>query len=435
MEVSLIGYIGLAALLILIALGVPIAFAMASVGIVGTFVLTNFAQAAAQVGMNSWEKSADFVMVALPLFVLMGQLVFHLRIAEDLYAAVQKWFGRLPGGLAITAVVASAGFGAVTGVSSAAVATMGAMTLPEMRKYRYDLSLGTGSLAASGTLAIMIPPSVLMVVYGIWTETSIGALFLAGIVPGILLTIAFAILICVQCLINPERGPIGPRHSWAERFRSLIGLLPILAIFGFVIGGIYIGIFTPTEAAAMGVIGVLVVGLAMRRLTYESLKAAVIDTGLTTGMIFMIIIGGHLIARFLALTDITTGIVDAISGSGLNRYVILTLFVIMYLILGALLDVWGMLILTLPFVFPVIMNLGFDPVWFGIFIVLMTELALITPPVGINVYVMHGIARDVPLTMIFRGIFPFVIVILVLVALLTVFPQIALWLPSIASSR
>lgn len=435
MDVSLIGYIGLVALLGLIALGVPIAFAMATVGVVGTFVLTNFVQTAAQVGMNSWEKSADFVMVALPLFVLMGQLVFHLRIAEDLYGAVQKWFGRMPGGMAITAIVASAGFGAVTGVSSASVATMGAMTLPEMRRYRYDLRLSTGSLAASGTLAILIPPSVLMVVYGIWTETSIGALFLAGIIPGILLAFAFSALIYIQCLINPKRGPVGPKYPWSERLRSLVGLLPIVAIFGLVIGGIYFGIFTPTEAAAIGVLGVLAVGLVMRRLTYQSLKAAVIDTGLTTGMIFTVIIGGHLIARFLVLTDMTTGIVDAISESGLNRYVILALFVLMYLVLGALLDVWGMLILTLPFVFPVVVNLGFDPVWFGIFIVLMTELALITPPVGINVYVMHGIARDVPLTTIFRGILPFIVVILGFIVVLTIFPQIALWLPSVAASR
>jgi tripartite ATP-independent transporter DctM subunit len=432
MDPAIIGYIGFAALLGLIALGVPIAFAMAVVGIVGGYVLTGFTATVAQVGMNSWEESTDFILIALPMFVLMGQLVFHLRLAEDLYDAVQKWLGRLPGGMAITAVVASAAFGAVTGVSSAAVATMGAMTIPEMRRYKYDPALATGSLAAAGTLAILIPPSVLMIVYGIWTETSIGALFIAGIIPGILLTLAFAALIYVQCRLRPERGPIGPRYSWRERIVSLRKLLPIILIFLVVIGGIYAGAFTPTEASAIGVIGVLVVGLFMRRLTMACLRESLIDTGVTTGMIFAVIIGGHLIGRFLVLTDVTTGMVTWIGQSGLNRYVILTLFVLMYLVLGALLDVWGMLILTLPFVFPVMMSLQFDPVWFGIFVVLMTELALITPPIGINVYVMHGIAPEVGLMTIFRGIIPFVFVILAFVALITIFPQLVLWLPSIS---
>lgn len=433
MDPSIIGFIGFAVLLLLIALGVPIAFSMAAVGIVGSYWMVGFTPSAAQVGLNAWEKSTDFVLISLPMFILMGQLVFHFRIAEDLYDTVQKWLGRLPGGMAITAVVASAGFGAVTGVSAAAVATMGAMTMPEMRRYKYDPALATGSLASAGTLAIMIPPSVLMIVYGIWTETSIGALFIAGIIPGIILTLLFTGLIYVQCRINPERGPVGPRYPWSERFASLRKLLPIILIFALVIGGIYFGIFTPTEASAIGVIGVLVVGLAMRRISWSSLKESIIDTGLTTGMIFAIIIGGHLIARFLVLTDVTTGMVSWIGDSGLNRYVILFLFVLMYLVLGALLDVWGMLILTLPFVFPIVVSLGFDPVWFGIFVVLMTELALITPPVGINVYVMHGIAPEVPLTTIFRGIAPFVVVILCFVLLITIFPQIVLWLPSLSA--
>ena len=433
MDPSLIGLIGFAVLLGLIALGVPIAFAMAAVGIVGGYALTGFTATAAQVGLNAWEESTDFILIALPMFILMGQLVFHLRIAEDLYSCVQKWLGRLPGGMAITAVVASAGFGAVTGVSSAAVATMGAMTIPEMRRYKYDPRLATGSLAAAGTLAILIPPSVLMIVYGIWTETSIGSLFIAGIIPGILLTLAFVALIYVQCRLRPELGPVGPQYSWRERITSLRNLAPIIVIFVVVIGGIYIGAVTPTEASAIGVLGVLAVGLLMRRLTLASLRESVIGTGVTTGMIFAIIIGGHLIARFLVLTDVTSGIVNLISDSGLNRYVILFLFVLMYLVLGALLDVWGMLILTLPFVFPVMMSLQFDAVWFGVFVVLMTELALITPPIGINVYVMHGIAPEVGLMNIFRGIFPFVIVILAFVALITAFPEIVLWLPSVSS--
>ncbi len=431
MEPTTIGLLGMAALLSLIALGVPISFAMASVGVVGTWVLSNFTQSASQVGLNSWEQGNNFVLVALPLFILMGQMVFRLGIAEDLYNAVRKWFGRLPGGLAITAIIASAGFGAVTGVSAASVATMGAMTMPELKRYNYDDKLSTGSLAAAGTLAILIPPSVLMVVYGIWTETSIGQLFIAGIIPGIVLTTMFAGYIWVRCLINPDLGPVGPRFSWRERLVSLRNLLPILAIFALVIGGIYAGAFTPTEAAAIGVIGVLIVGLVMGRLTWPALRQAIMESGITTGMIFLIIIGGHLISRFFVLTEVTSGIVDWIGAAGLNRYVVLGLFTLMYLFLGAVLDVWGMLILTLPFVFPIVLSLGFDPVWFGIYVVLMTELALITPPIGINVYIMHGIAKDVPLTSIFLGIAPFVVIVLTFVLLITMFPQIVLWLPSL----
>ncbi len=432
MSGSLIGLLGFGALMALIALGVPIAFAMAVVGIVGTAAMVGFTQAMSQVALNSWEKSTDFVMFALPLFIFMGQLVFHLRIAEDLFEAVRRWFGRLPGGMAITAVIASAGFGAVTGVSSASVATMGAMVMPEMRRYKYDDELATGSLAAAGTLAIMIPPSVLMVVYGIWTETSIGALFIAGIIPGILLACAFSALLLLRCWRNPTLGPLGPHFTWPERIQSLAKLAPILAIFLLVMGGIYLGVFTPTEAAGIGVTGVVVVGLLMRRMTWRAFMQAVIDSGVTTGMIFAVIIGGHLIARFFVLTDLTRSIVDMIATSGLNAYVVIFLFVMMYLVLGALLDVWGMLILTLPFTFPIVRDLGFDPVWFGIFVVLMTELALITPPVGINVYVMHGIAKDVPLGTIFRGVMPFVAVVLVFVALITAFPEIVLWLPRVA---
>lgn len=429
---TLIGVLGFAALMALIALGVPIAFAMAAVGIVGTSLMVGVNQAISQVALNSWEKSTDFLMFALPLFILMGQLVYHLKIAEDLFEAVRRWFGRLPGGMAITAVIASAGFGAVTGVSSASVATMGAMVMPEMRRYKYDDELATGSLAAAGTLAIMIPPSVLMVVYGIWTETSIGALFIAGIIPGIMLSLAFSGILLVRCWLHPELGPLGPHSSWEERIRSLRNLAPILAIFALVIGGIYFGVFTPTEAAGIGVSGVTVVGLVMRRLTWRAYLRAVIDSGVTTGMIFAVIIGGQLVARFFVLTDLTRSIVDLIAGSGLNAYIVIFLFVLMYLVLGALLDVWGMLILTLPFTYPIVTNLGFDSIWFGIFVVLMTELALITPPVGINVYVMHGIARDVPLMTIFRGVTPFVVTVLLFVALITAFPEIVLWLPNLA---
>lgn len=429
MDPVTIGILGAVGLLLLIAAGVPIAFAMSLVGIVGLLVLAGPTQTLSQLSLNTWDKSTDFVLVALPMFVLMGQLVFHMGIARDLYDAVQKWLGRMPGGLAVTTIVASAGFGAVTGVSAAAVATIGTMAIPELKRYGYSDTLSTGSIAASGTLAILIPPSVLMIIFGIWTETSIGDLFVAGIIPGLMLTAIFVGIIVLICTINPEAGPSGESSTWPERFQALMATGPIFGIFFVVVGGIYLGLFTPTEASAIGAGAVLVFGLASRRLSMQGFVRSLLDTGVTTGMIFAVIIGGHLIARFFVLTDITPLIVQWVAQADLSPITLLLLVTLMYFVLGALLDVWGMLILTLPFTFPIMVEAGYDPVWIGIYVVLMTELALITPPVGVNVYVMKGIAQDVPLGKIFLGITPFVVGILLLLVMITIFPQLVLFLP------
>lgn len=432
MDPTTIAILGIVIMLGLIAMGVPIAFSMAVVGAGGYWMMVGFKPAITQVYINSYQKGSELVFIALPLFILMGQLVYHSRIAVDLYDCVQKWFGRLPGGLAITSVAGCAGFGAVTGSSVAAVATIAPMSMPEMRRYKYDPRLATGSLASAGTLAMLIPPSVILVAYGIWTETSIGHLFIAGIIPGIILATMYALYIWGRCLINPEMGPVGPRYTFSEKVASLYKLIPVLAIFAIVLGGIYFGVFTPTEAAGIGVSGVFVVTLVMGRVTWEGTKAALLDAGRTSAMIFAIIVGGHIVGAFLNVTGVTTGLISWIADLGVNRYLVIAIFVLLYLVLGAILDVWGMLILTLPFVFPVIIDLGFDPVWFGIFIVIMVEIALITPPIGINVYVMHNLAPDVPLTEIFKGVAPFVVVSLIFVVLLTAFPQMALFLVDLA---
>ncbi|MBO6782051.1 MAG: TRAP transporter large permease [Alphaproteobacteria bacterium] len=432
MDPTTVAILGIVIMLGLIAFGVPIAFSMAIVGAGGYWILVGFKPAMTQVYINSYQKGSELVFIALPLFILMGQLVYHSRIAVDLYDCVQKWFGRLPGGLAITSVAGCAGFGAVTGSSVAAVATIAPMSMPEMRRYKYDSRLATGSLASAGTLAMLIPPSVILVAYGIWTETSIGHLFIAGVIPGIVLASMYALYIWGRCLINPEMGPIGPKYSWSEKFGSLYKLAPIIAIFTIVLGGIYAGIFTPTEAAGIGVSGVFLVTLVMGRVTWEGTKAALLDAGRTSAMIFAIIVGGHIIGAFLNVSGVTPGLINWVSELGVNKYVVIAIFVVIYLILGAILDVWGMLILTLPFVFPVVTELGFDPVWFGIFIVIMVEIALITPPIGINVYVMHNLAPDVPLGEIFKGVAPFVVVSLIFVVLLTAFPEMALFLVELA---
>jgi tripartite ATP-independent transporter DctM subunit len=331
--------------------------------------------------------------------------------------------------MAITSVVACGAFGAVTGSSIATVATMGAIVMPEMRRYNYNPRLATGALAASGTLGILIPPSVIFIFYGVMTETSIGELFIAGIVPGILTAVMFAVIILVRCMITPSLGPPGPGATWHERWMSTAGLVPIMALFGLVIGGIYAGIFTPTEAAGVGCSGVLITAAIRRSLTRTAMSKALEETALISAMIFAIIVGGYLFARFLAVTGTTQAMVQVLIDMDLGRVLFLVVLVGLYILLGAMLDVFGMLVLTIPFVMPVVRGLGIDPVWFGVFAVVMAEVALVTPPIGANVFVMRRTAPEVPMGEIFMGVLPFVLGELVVIALLIAFPEIALWLP------
>ena len=418
----------LGCMLVLLMLGLEIAW---SIGIVAVVGLTWYIdQPISQIAETTWSSLNSFTLTAMPLFIFMGQLVYHTQIASDLYDFVHKWFGRLPGGLAVTGVFTSAGFGAVTGSSVAAIATMGIMVMPEMKKYKYNLRLATGSLASAGTLAIMIPPSIPMVIYGVWTETSIGKLFIAGVIPGILLAAGFCGMIIVRCLMDRQLGPAGPVYSWTERLSALTKLMPTAIIFIIVLGGIYGGVFTPTEASAIGAVGVLAVALVMRRVTVKRLKESLWQTGEISAMIYAILIGGVMFSRLLVQTDVTPALVNYIASLEVGPYTVIFLFSIMFLLLGAVLDTFGMLILTLPLVFPICRNLGFDPVWFGIYMTVMMEIAMLTPPIGLNVFVMQRVTPEVPLSEIFRGVLPFVIICLVLVVLIVAFPQLALWLPS-----
>jgi tripartite ATP-independent transporter DctM subunit len=430
MSLPISGLIGIGAMFVLLMLGIPIAFAMALTGAVGLWILEGPGPAMAHTLLIPWSEGRSFVFVTIPLFVLMGQLVFHTGLATDLYRAVRTWIGKVPGGMAITSVVACAGFGAVTGSSIATVATMGAIVMPEMRRYNYHPRLATGALAASGTLGILIPPSVIFIFYGVMTETSIGALFIAGILPGILTAVMFAVIILLRCMITPSLGPPGPPATWGERWSSTAGLVPIMVLFALVIGGIYVGVFTPTEAAGVGCTGVLVTAAIRRSLTRTAMSKALEETALISAMIFAIIVGGYLFARFLAVTGTTQAMVEVLVDMNLGRVPFLVVLVVLYIALGTMLDVFGMLVLTIPFVMPVVTGLGIDPVWFGVFAVVMAELALVTPPIGANVFVMRRTAPDVPMEDIFMGVMPFVVGELVVIGLLIAFPEIALWLPS-----
>ena len=430
MTVTFVGGASVVLLLFLLLLGVPIAFAMGGVGLLGILVLEGVGAAMSQAALVPWAEARSFVLVTIPLFVLMGQLVYHTGLATELYDGVRAWIGWIPGGMAITSVLACGAFGAVTGSSIATVAAMGAIVMPEMDRFGYDRRLATGALAASGTLGILIPPSVIFIFYGVMTETSIGALFIAGIVPGILTATMFSAIIYFLCLFRRDLGPPGPVGTWKERTDALKRLGPIIGLFVLVIGGIYGGIFTPTEAAGVGCSGVLVSAFPRRRLNIRDIRKALGDTVLISVMLFAIIVGGYVFARLMAITGLTESIVEILVGMELGRGGFLFLLVLLYLVLGAMLDVFGMLVLSIPFVMPVVLALGIDPVWFGVFVVIMAEVALVTPPIGANVFVMRRIAPDVPMEDIFKGVAPFVLGEFLVILLLILFPVLALWLPS-----
>jgi C4-dicarboxylate transporter, DctM subunit len=431
MDPFTLGIIGLFAVVLLIALGIPLAFSIGVVAIIGNVMIFDIGRAGIQLYSSVFGKGTDFILASVPLFVFMGQLVAIGNLGRDLYDCVHKWFGRLPGGLAVTSVVTSAGFGAVTGVSAAAVATIATLSMPEMKRYKYNMRLAAGSIASASTLAILIPPSLLMILYGLWTETSIGRLFMAGIIPAMVLMVIFCVYIVIRCKLVPEDGPLGPSFPMRERLVSLVKLIPIVVIFTIVMGGIYSGLFTPSEAAGAGAFAVLVMLILMRRLTWSGFVTAALQTGRISIMIFAIFIAVNLFTSFLVMTDVTPRFVDMIATAGLSPYLVMLMIVIMFLIMGMILDPIGMLLLALPFVFPLVTRLGFDPIWFGVVCTILVEIALITPPVGFNCFILKQVAGDlVELKDVFLGTLPFVIMSLGVIGLLVAFPEIALWLPN-----
>ena len=424
MSLIAVGYIAIVAMLALILLGIPIGWAMAIVGVLGELHVTGFTVAASKLSLTLWENGTLFVFIALPLFLLMGQLAYRTGITDDLYDCISKWFGHMPGGIAVSAVLSNAAYGAVTGSSIASVATLGPMVMPEFRKYRYDLSLATG------TLAVLVPPSTLLVIYGVWTETSIAELFMAGIVPCLLLTVVYCAVLALWCTLKPEVGPRGPRHPWPVRLASLRKLLPALVLITIVLGGIYGGVMTPSESAAVGVLGVLAIALAMRRFRWAALAESLRQTIATSGMVFVIVVTGIMFTRFMVHTNVTADFVAMIAGWDLGRTGLLLAMLLLYFVLGTALDGLGMLILSLPFVMPLMATAGVDKVWFGIFLCVMMELAAVSPPVGITVAVMRSVAPDVPTNVIFRGCYPFLGLTVLLTFALIAWPALALWLPA-----
>ena len=430
MDPTLLAVPILVLLFVLLAAGMPIGFAMGLSAFLGTLLLIDTQAALALLGQTAYETALTYNLSVVPMFVLMGYIAGEARLSESLYRACNAWLGHRRGGLALATIGGCGAFAAICGSSLATAATMAQIALPEMRRYGYDDRLATGSVAAGGTIGILIPPSIIMVIYGLLTETSISQLFLAGFLPGILTVAGFMLTIAVMTRIDPRLGPPGKRSALRDRIIALRSVWGAAALFLLVIGGLYIGVFSPTEAASIGAVGALALGILNRSLTYRLLGRSLLDTVKTTAMIFTILIGAILFNNFLILAAMPTLVSGWITGLPLGKTAILLVILGMYFILGCLLDSLAMILLTIPIVFPIIQALGYDPVWFGIIIVMVVELGLITPPIGMNVFVIKGIAREVPLETIFRGAMPFVGAQIILIFILVAFPEIALWLPS-----
>lgn len=431
------GLLGLGALIALIAIRVPIAHAMLLVGATGIAVLSGPGILLSQLKTLVYSQFSIYDLSVLPMFVLMGNIASRAGLSRDLFRAANAWLGWLRGGVAMSAIAACAGFGAVCGSSLATASTMGQVALPELRRYRYSPELATGTLAAGGVLGILIPPSVVLVVYAIVVEASIIDMFSAAFIPGLIAVVMFLVTIAIYVRVRPNAGPPGDRVSREEFIAATVGVGPVLAIFGIVIGGIYFGLFNPTPAAAVGVFLVTVLAIARRAVGLGGMKEALLDTAKTSGMIYLILLGAQLLNIFMARGGVPQAAAEMMATSGLAPLEVLVLLLVALIVLGCLMDSLSMILLAIPFFWPVISGLDFGmgveelKIWFGILALVVVELGLITPPVGMNVFVINSLARDVPMSRTFLGVAPFFAAELFRVALLIAFPALSLWLPSV----
>jgi tripartite ATP-independent transporter DctM subunit len=425
------GILGSALLVFFLFLGMPIAFVMMFVGFLGISYLASVNAALPVVAKTVYETAAHYPYTIIPLFILMGGFAGNAGITRELYETFDKWFRKLPGGLGIATIAACAFFAALSGSSVAAAAAMGTIAIPEMRRFNYAPKLATGVVAAGGTLSFLIPPSLGFVVYGMLTEQSIGKLLISGIFPGILLSLAFMAIIIIEVKMDPSLAPATPgKVSWKEKLLAFSGVWETLLVFFMVMGGLYLGFINPTEAGAIGATALFVIAILKRRLTFKNLFASLLEAVRISVLVLFLVAGANVFSYFLALSTIPAVVSTWMAGLHVSRYVILAIIVFIYLILGCFLDAISMMVLTMPVIFPVIKALGFDPIWFGVISVIMMEAGLITPPVGLNVYTLTGVVKDVPIEEIFRGAVPFLISMIAVVVLITIFPKICLFLPS-----
>ena len=425
-EIGLTGSLFLFALLFA---SMPVAFAMITAGTVGFALIVNPHAALSMVTSDVFDTFSSYNLTVIPLFVMMGQVSFHAGISTSLFKAAYTWIGHLPGGLAMATIGACTGFGAISGSGPATAATMASVALPEMRRYSYSDELAGGAVAAGGSLGMLIPPSVVFIVYALMTEQSIGALFLAGIIPGLMIAALFCVSIGIRCTIRKDLGPPGPKASWMERFKSLSGVIDTLILFTAVMGGMFLGLFTPIEAAAIGAGGSIIIALIKGKLNIPVIKKIIQETVRTSSMIFFIVTGAVIFGRFLAVSQIPFAAAEWFTSLPLPGFMVMFLIILFFLAAGCFIDALALVLLTIPIFYPVILELGYDPVWFGVMVVVITKMGVITPPVGVNVYVVSGIERDIPLQTIFKGALPFLYMLILAAVLLVIFPQISLFLP------
>ena len=413
----------------LLAVGVPVGFALGIAGAVGLLAIGGPGMVLGILGTTSLSATASYELITVPMFLLMAEFVILSGVANDLFRSASIWVGRVPGGLGIATAIAGAGFGAISGSSTASAATLSATTIPEMIKQGYEPKMACGVVAISGTLAMLIPPSIALVLYGIIANVSVGKLLVGGIIPGILVTVTIALTVLALVLLDPRRAPLGRSYTLREKVGSLRVAGPMIVLFTAVTGVIYLGIATPTEAAGIGAFGAFVLALKAGAINWRSLREALVNSAGTACMIFMIILGAKVFGYFLALTQTTQQLVAAVGALGLPAWLVLVFILCIYLFLGCIMDQIAILILTVPIVLPVIIALGYDPVWFGVIVVVLAEVGMVTPPVGLNVFVVARYTGR-PIEEIFRGVWPHVFAHLVLIALLVAFPAIILWLPA-----
>jgi tripartite ATP-independent transporter DctM subunit len=433
MSAETTGIAGIVLLLILFLIRMPVAFAMAFVGLVGFAYLGGIDSALSLLAQDMFETLSSYPLSVIPMFILMGSFAFAAGISQRLYTTSYNWVGQFRGGLTVATVLACSGFAAICGSTAATAATMGKIALPEMKKYGYDDMLATGTVASAGTLGILIPPSTVLIVYGILTEESIGKLFVAGILPGIILSLLFVATVILLCLRNPAIGPPGPATTWKQKIRSTTGIIEAIVLFLLTIGGLFLGWFSPTQAGAIGAFGAFLIGLVRRRLKLKMTIDAVKDGLRTACMVLFIITGAIVFGHFMAISNIPFVLADWVGNLPLPPMAIMMVIIFIYFIGGFFMDSMALIVVTIPIFFPIVTRLGIDPIWFGVMIVLVGEMGVITPPVGVNVFVIKGIAPDIPLHRIFRGILPFLGALIIMTILLIIFPKIATFLPSLVT--
>jgi len=429
MSDPVLGLAGFVAALVLIALGLPVAISMGVIGALGYWYLNGWMGVSYILGSSPFESIFPYSFSVIPLFVMMGVFASHAGLSRALFNVINSFIGHRRGGLAVTTVGASAFFGAICGSSLATVATIGRVALPEMKRHGYDPSLSTATVAAGGTLGVLIPPSVLLVIYGLLTQSSIGQLFIGALVPGILGALLYAGAIMVRVRMKPDLAPPAERTGWGDRLRYLKQVWQVVVLFALVIGGIYLGWFSPTEAAAVGAVGAFLLALLSGELNRETLSASVFETAGLTAMIFFILIGAALFNFFLENTGLPQMLIEQIRTSGLSPMAVMVLILIFYIVLGCFMDAMSMILLTVPLLAPVAIELDFNLIWFGIVVVTVAEIGLITPPIGMNLFVVQAAARDVSQATVIRGILPFILADVLRLAILVAFPALVLWLP------